>query len=102
MLAMVDREGRKENDMNHLMEQIKDTFAQEAGVIEDTGGIDTELLESELRLRTGLFVGRVHLTSASCGKCVDVYTMQFSTPMIGVDFTITVDKRDNSVKVEQA
>ena len=88
--------------MNHMMDQIKDTFEQEPGVIEDTGGIDTELLESELRLRTGLFVGRVHLISASCGKCVDVYTMQFSTPMIGVDFTVTVDKRDNSVKVEQA
>lgn len=88
--------------MNHLMEQIKETFEQEAGVIEDTGGIDTELLESELRLRTGLFVGRVHLISASCGKCVDVYTMQFSTPMIGVDFVVRVDKRDNSVKVEQA
>lgn len=88
--------------MNHMMEQIKDTFEQEAGIIEDTGGIDTELLESELRLRTGLFVGRVHLTSMSCGKCVDVYTMQFSTPMVGVDFTVRVDKRDNSVKVEQA
>lgn len=88
--------------MNHMMDQIKDTFEQEPGVIEDTGGIDTELLESALRLRTGLFVGRVHLTSASCGKCVDVYTMQFSTPMIGVDFTVRVDKRDNSINVEQA
>lgn len=88
--------------MSQLMEQVKETFEQEPGVIEDTGGIDTELLESELRLRTGLFVGRVHLTSASCGKCVDVYTMQFSTPMVGVDFVVTVDKRDNSVKVEQA
>lgn len=88
--------------MNHLMKQIKDTFEQEPSVIEDTGGIDTELLESALRLNTGLFVGRVHLTSASCGECVDVYTMQFSTPMIGVDFTVTVDKRDKSVKVEQA
>ena len=88
--------------MNHLMEQIKETFEQEAGVIEDTGGIDTELLESALRLRTGLFGGRVHLTSASCGKCVDVYTMQFSTPMVGVDFMVTVDMRDKSVKVEQA
>ncbi len=47
--------------MNHLMEQIKETFEHEDGIIEDTGGIDTELLESELRLRTGLFVGRVHL-----------------------------------------
>lgn len=88
--------------MNHLMEQIKETFEHEDGIIEDTGGIDTELLESELRLRTGLFVGRVHLISASCGKCVDVYSMQFSTPMIGVDFVVRVDKRDNSVKVEQA
>lgn len=88
--------------MSQLMEQVKETFEQEPGVIEDTGGIDTELLESELRLRTGLFVGRVHLTSASCGKCVDVYTMQFSTPMVGVDFVVRVDKRDNSVKVEQA
>lgn len=88
--------------MNHMMEQIKDTFEQEPGVIEDTGGIDTELLESALRLRTGLFVGRVHLTSASCGKCVNVYSMQFSTPMVGVDFVVTVDMRDNSVKVEQA
>ena len=79
--------------MNHMMEQIKDTFEQEPGVIEDTGGIDTELLE---------FVGRVHLTSASCGKCVNVYSMQFSTPMVGVDFTVTVDMRDKSVKVEQA
>lgn len=87
--------------MNHLMEQIKDTFAQEAGVIEDTGGIDTELLESALRLNTGLFVGRVHLVGASCGKCVNVYSMQFSTPMVGVDFTVTVDMRDKSVKVEQ-
>lgn len=88
--------------MSQLMEQVKKTFEQEDGIIEDTGGIDTELLESELRLRTGLFVGRVHLTSMSCGKCVDVYTMQFSTPMVGVDFVVTVDKRDNSVKVEQA
>lgn len=88
--------------MSQLMEQVKKTFEQEDGIIEDTGGIDTELLESELRLRTGLFVGRVHLTSASCGKCVDVYTMQFSTPMVGVDFVVRVDKRDNSVKVEQA
>lgn len=88
--------------MSQLMEQVKETFEQEPGVIEDTGGIDTELLESELRLRTGLFVGRVHLASASRGKCVDVYTMQFSTPMVGVDFVVRVDKRDNSVKVEQA
>lgn len=88
--------------MNYMMDQIKETFEQEPGVIEDTGGIDTELLESELRLRTGLFVGRVHITGASCGKRVDVYTMQFSTPMVGVDFVVTVDKRDNSVKVEQA
>lgn len=88
--------------MNYMMDQIKETFEQEPGVIKDTGGIDTELLESELRLRTGLFVGRVHLASMSCGKCVDVYTMQFSTPMVGVDFVVTVDKRDNSVKVEQA
>ena len=88
--------------MNHMMEQIKDTFEQEPGVIEDTGGIDTELLESALRLNTGLFVGRVHLTSASCGKCVNVYSMQFSTPMVGVDFVVTVDMRDKSVKVEQA
>lgn len=88
--------------MNHMIEQIKETFEHENGIIEDTGGIDIELLESELRLRTGLFVGRVHLTSMSCGKCVDVYTMQFSTPMVGVDFTVTVDMRDKSVKVEQA
>lgn len=88
--------------MSQLMEQVKKTFEQEDGIIEDTGGIDIELLESELRLRTGLFVGRVHLTSMSCGKCVDVYTMQFSTPMVGVDFVVRVDKRDNSVKVEQA
>lgn len=88
--------------MNHMMDQIKDTFEREPGVIEDTGGIDTELLESALRLRTGLFVGRVHLTSASCGKCVNVYSMQFSTPMVGVDFVVTVDMRDKSVKVEQA
>lgn len=88
--------------MNHMMDQIKDTFEREPGVIEDTGGIDTELLESALRLNTGLFVGRVHLTSASCGKCVNVYTMQFSTPMVGVDFTVTVDMRDKSVKVERA
>ena len=88
--------------MNHMMDQIKETFEHENGIIEDTGAIDTELLESELRLRTGLFVGRVHLTSMRCGKCVDVYTMQFSTPMIGVDFVVTLDKRDNSVRVEQA
>lgn len=86
--------------MSKLFEQVKETFATEPAVLE--GGLDTELLESALRLNTGLFTGRVHVTYASCSEGVDVYGMQFCTPMVGLEWKLTVDKGYGTYELEEA
>lgn len=90
-----------ETNVSYMFEQVKKCIEVESNGIDDDGSVDVELMGNWLRLATGLFTARLHITSASCGENVDVYRMQFLTPMVGVEWTMTVNRLDGSVKVAQ-
>ena len=71
------------------------------GVIQATGGVDCDLLESALRLATGAFVGRVHVINASFGANVVIYDMEFNTPQLVLKWQLRIDVRNSTFTIKE-